>query len=223
MRLYLRLAITTLVVSGALTALVSTASARNLSVSAQAFRISWTSLEWTIGGVRVLCPTTLEGSFHTATFGKTAGALLGYVTRSIIRRPCTGGTMWFHSGETNEVLGGTFANTLPWFTAYSGFEGTLPALIRVRFTFPTLLAAARASVFGIPVLCEYITDNSHGNAIGTANRDTATGVLTTLDMSGTIRNNGGSEFCPDARLQNAAGDGVITRLGLTTRITLTLI
>jgi hypothetical protein len=219
MRTYLKLSMTALVASVALTALVSTASARSFSLSNQNFRVTWSSLEFVVEGVRILCPTTIEGSFHSRTIAKVVGSLIGYITRAIIRRPCVNGTMWFHSGEANEVLTGSFPSNLPWHIQYGGFVGALPNITSVRLVFPGLLLTTRSEFFGIPILCEYVTTNANGNAIGTANR--VGGVLTILNMSGRIRSNTGG--CPDGTFVSAAQEGVITLLGNTTGITVTLI
>jgi hypothetical protein len=221
MRIYLKLAITALVATAALAALVSTATARNLSISEQSFRVTYSSLEFTSSAATIRCAVTLEGSFHTRTIVKSVGALLGYLTRATVRRPCTGGTAWAHSGETNEALGTTVANNLPWHIQYGGFAGTLPNISSLRLVLPGGLFLLRASLFGIVTLCEYVTTNANGNAIGTANRE-AGGALTTLTASGEIRSNSGG-FCPTGRFQNPERDGAIVNLGTGARITVTLI
>jgi len=219
MRTYLKLAITALVATAALAALVSTASAGRLSISNQNFRVSYSSLEFA-GPTTVRCGVTLEGSFHTRTIAKTIGSLIGYITRVIVRRPCTGGTAWAHNGETNEVLGGTLSQNLPWHVHYNGFGGTLPNISSIRLLLDEALFTIRAPFFGIPILCEFNTTNANGNALGTALRE-AGGALTTLEPGGRIRSN--QEFCPEGQFKAPANDGTITLLGAATRITVTLI
>jgi hypothetical protein len=74
---------------------VSGAGARRLSVTNRDFRIVWRSLHLgSTGGVSVDCPLTLEGRFHSSTFAKVEGALIGQMTRStVVPGTCTGGTM----------------------------------------------------------------------------------------------------------------------------------
>jgi hypothetical protein len=99
---------------------VSTAAARRLEASNQRFLGIWTSLEFTVEGLSpILCPMTVEGSFHSRTISKVSGSLIGYLTNARIRAPCTNGTA--------TVL----TATLPWHVRYSSFSGTLPNITRV--------------------------------------------------------------------------------------------
>lgn len=95
---------------------VGSASASHLSVNEQRYRIAWTSLEYVepVFNTATLCPITLEGSFHSATFTKTAGALIGYINSASVQNPC-------RNGEATLLTA-----TLPWTVQYAGFRGTLP-------------------------------------------------------------------------------------------------
>jgi hypothetical protein len=97
---------------------VASASATRLSISNRNFRATFTPL--TLGstaGVRISCPVTLEGSFHSATINKTLEALIGHVTRaSVTTASCTGGRATIAQ------------SSLPWHIRYGGFTGTLPRL-----------------------------------------------------------------------------------------------
>lgn len=99
---------------------VGSASASHLSTNETRFRIVWTSLEFVepIFNTAVLCPTTLEGSFHSATIAKTAGLLIGAITRASVAPP--GGC---RNGEATILT-----ETLPWHVQYSSFKGTLPSI-----------------------------------------------------------------------------------------------
>ena len=221
MRTYLKLAITALVASAALAALVGSASAGRLSISNQNIRVVWSSLEFKSSGVEVRCRVTIEGSFHTRTIAKVRGSLIGYLTKAIVARPCTGGTAWAHSGEANEVLGGSFTNNLPWHITYEDFAGTLPNITSLRILLSGALFTIRSTIFGITALCEYITGTA-GNATGIAGRNTTTGVVDWLVASGRIRSVQGFP-CPEGTFTSPERDGLITLLGNTTRITVTLI
>ncbi len=94
---------------------VSTAEAGRFSVSNQRFRTVWSALAIEQGSP-VRCAVTLEGSFHSATLRKTAGALLGYVSRAAALNACTGG---------NVTVG---QEMLPWHIGYRTFRGVLPVI-----------------------------------------------------------------------------------------------
>jgi hypothetical protein len=120
---------------------VSSATANRLSVSNTKFRITWTGLRFfpdtESGRPDIVCPVTLEGSFHSATIRKTAGALIGAVTRGIVNGaepPCVGG----HATIRQE--------SLPWHVTYESFRGTLPNITSIelllrRYSFVIELAA----------------------------------------------------------------------------------
>jgi len=107
---------------------VGSSGAHNLFLSRPTFRIVWTPMSLRTLP-RVECNVTMEGSFHSATFSKVVGALIGYITRAqvSVMAPCIGGEFWALNG--NEVLEQrVVANTLPWHVQYNGFTGTLPAI-----------------------------------------------------------------------------------------------
>jgi len=218
MRRYVKLAITSLFAIASLAALVGSASARNLSISNQNVRVTWTSLEFE-GGAVVRCPVTLEGSFHTRTITKTIGSLIGYITRAISKNEsCTGGTGWAFNG-TERQGETTLANTLPWHLTYEGFAGTLPNITRIRL----LLRNARFLIEAIGVRCIYTT-GTRGNATGTATRG-AGGTVDNLVASGEITPDAGSNFlCANpGSFTSRPEDGRITLLNASTRIVVTLI
>lgn len=101
-----------------LTALSGAALGRNFRVSTQHFRTTWTEL-------RLIeyapCRVTLEGSFHSATFPKVRGTLIGSITRVDVAA-CTLGSFV------------ALTETLPWHLRYQAFtapEG-LPRISSVR-------------------------------------------------------------------------------------------
>lgn len=196
-----------------LSAAVGTASANRLSVDEQGFRIVWTSLEFTAPelGVRILCPVTLEGSFHSRTIVKTLHSLIGHVTRAIINGaspPCTGGTA--------TVL----TENLPWHVTYEGFGGTLPIITSVR----VLLIGARFRIDPSGILPSCLATTT-----------------TTEPISGTIRigREAGGELKSEELIPGSErilcssalgeltggfqGNGNVTRLGASTRILVRLI
>jgi hypothetical protein len=190
----------------ALGALVGTASARNLSISSQTIRATWTAMEFSSpsAGVLVRCPVTLEGSLHSRTIAKTAGSLMGYITRAVVAEAsCSGGRA--------RVRG----ETLPWHVTYQGFTGTLPNITSIRTTVTRPGFDVTAVFFGFNVTCSYRTTNVNG----TFNRE-AGGALTNVQVEGRELVSEGFG-CGNGNL--AGTSAAPTVLGTTTRLTVTLI
>jgi len=95
----------------------SVASANRLALSANTFRIV------SGAGERpgdVICPLTLEGSFHSNTFFKVPNSLIGYISRAALNEErCSGGVARYLQA------------TLPWHIQYSGFAGSLPNITSI--------------------------------------------------------------------------------------------
>ena len=128
--------LTTLTTTLILTLAIANASANRLSItSSRLWRVTWTSLRIrnSSNSSTVLCPVTLEGSFHSATLVKTLNSLVGYVKRaSVNNTACTGGHATLDQAS------------LPWHIRYRGYSGVLPnitliidSLVGVRFTIET--------------------------------------------------------------------------------------
>ncbi|HKG03286.1 MAG TPA: hypothetical protein VKB03_08890 [Conexibacter sp.] len=223
MRTSVKVILTALAASLLLSAAISTASARNLSLTNQNFRITWTSLEFSNGAV-TRCQVTLEGSFHYRTILKNPRSLIGLITRAIVQRPCIEGTGSAFNG-VERYNGTTPANTLPWHVTYEGFTGTLPAIATVLL----LLAGTR---FGIENLgCAVQVGEATDNVTGAAAREAGGGITTLRPVEGrniaTVIRTDRDPFglCP--RPGNRAGrllsDGQVFLLGTNNRITVTLI
>jgi hypothetical protein len=186
---------------------VSTASANRLSISNKNFRVVWTALQFTneAGEPLLTCPVTLEGSFHSATIRKVEGALIGHVSRaSVTSTSCRGG-----SATVNQA-------SLPWHLTYVGFIGRLP---RIEF----LILLLKGVNFTVEVLgqkCGY--GRPEDNAKGSATVEPG-GAITTLEADTTIRLTklSGGFLCPATG--GFAGQGTVTLLGNTTKITIRLI
>lgn len=113
----IRRLLTTMVVVAAALLAPSIASGVRLSLSATTFRIV------SGAGIRegyVICPLTLEGSFHSRSFAKVPGALIGYITRARLEEEsCSGGEARY------------LQETLPWHLQYASFSGTLPNITSI--------------------------------------------------------------------------------------------
>jgi hypothetical protein len=222
MRRYLTLPIAALVTSAVLGALVGTASAGRLNTSSQTFRVTWSALEFSgFEGAAIRCAVTLEGSFSSTNITKVMRSNIGLVTGARIARPCTNGTGWFSNGtEVNEVLGGTFTQTLPWPVTYEGFGGNLPAISSVRLLFSNMAFTLRGTWLLVQTLCQFRT-GTNGNATGTATRNMTDGEINRLVASGRISPT--TAGCPEVTLVSGAADGNISVFNAATRITIRLI
>jgi hypothetical protein len=96
-------------------AFVSSASARNLSVSSRSNRASWSRFEFTGGFGIIECEVVLEGTYHATTSVKSVGSLLGYITAGNVTACARGGA------TVNR-------ESLPWHRRYRGFAGELPLI-----------------------------------------------------------------------------------------------
>jgi hypothetical protein len=205
-----RITATTLAAVLLLAVSVASASANKLSISGQSFRMAWTSMQ--ISGEeleeeRTTCGVTLEGSFHSRTVAKVAGALIGYITRATAGN-CT-------VGEATMLT-----ETLPWHVMYESFTGTLPAITSARFgiTGLTMLIVGgplRRCLYRFPPAAPGgVIANLTGGAVTSIRIDEAR-RHELFESRLTIR------MCRP-RL-GAQGSGTMTTPGTTTKLTITLI
>jgi len=188
------------VIATALMALgVSTATARNIDVSNQTFRVTFSDIEFAAGEIRNDCHVTLEGSLHSRTMPKVEGTLIGYITR-VTTAQCSLGTT-------------ILTETLPWHVRYVAFSGTLPEItlfiIKVRENFRVITCLAAGDVTA-RLIRNTTTREVTGDEVP-LERNSAlplTGVLCPAPRIGSLRSN---------------GNGSVMVLGATTRITVTLI
>jgi hypothetical protein len=216
MRKTLMLAMTALTAAFLLATSVGTASARNLSISNQNFRIVWRNLNF--GGL-VECEVTLEGSFHYRTIVKRERTLIGWITRAIVRHPCISNEGWADNGA-EEFLGRRTINSLPWHVTYETFLGTLPNITGIR-----LLLRAPSFVINVPGFCLARYGLAEDN-LSALVRVTGGVIEEVTPVAGaanaTRREVFSGAFCPGTGALRNTSDRV-TLLGNTTRITVTLI
>jgi hypothetical protein len=151
-------------------ALASAASARNLEITTQRLRGSFRRLEFHLPGATTTCEVTVEGSFHSRTTAKVLGSLVGYITR-VDMGPCASGTVTILTAG------------LPWHIRYSGFTGTLPTITSIIAH--VLNSSLRVRESG-GVACLAGTNASEPGIIR-FHRETVTGVITGVELSGTVR------------------------------------
>ena len=101
--------------------LVASASATRLSSSSSTLRATFPRFEFVGPFGTTTCILTLEGSLHSRTITKTAGLLMGYITRAILGT-CTAGSATI------------LRESLPWHIQYGSFSGTLPNNIMTLVT-----------------------------------------------------------------------------------------
>jgi len=150
--------------------LVSSAGARNFSISNQSLRVSYREVTFLGGATESRCQVTLEGSLHRATMPKVSGSLIGYITSAILG-PCATGTATI------------LRETLPWHIRYHGFTGTLPDITLIR-THVIDLAWRFREVFGANCL---IRSTAAEPVTATFHRRTETHRLEEVTLNGAIR------------------------------------
>ena len=171
------------------------AAASRFSLSRSTFRYTFSELRMSVGGEEgtLRCPVTLEGSFHSRTLLKTAGALIGYITRaSVSEASCRGGVARFD------------ATVLPAHITYESFAGTLPTDIRRIINPYTMLKweADQETIIG-RVRCIFRSSPAEP-VIQTITM--VSGVVTSVTNSGTIRPAAGSSFwCRSDRMEEVGG------------------
>lgn len=217
MRTTFKIMLTALTAAVVLASAVGAASANRLSISNRGIRVVWTPLNFGSGITRIECNVTLEGTFHSNTIVKRERALLGYITRAAIGRPCSGLGEAFVFNGTESFLGDR-SNSLPWHITYEGFGGTLPRITKVNL----LLRGLRFGLVGFFCLATY--GGPTANIRGEANLEAGgSGRVTNLtpEPEAFLRITEGGGTCPEpGRFEGA---GVVTLLGNTTSIIIRLI
>jgi hypothetical protein len=211
-----------LIVGAALAAAVGTASASRLEVrgAERGFRFTWSAFSvltaFNETGYFTSCPVTMEGSFNARTIAKVPGIPIGYVTRAVVTEAsCRGGA---------NVRIHFLQETLPWQLRYSAFTGVLPRIGRVRATLNNV--AIRVSELGWNCLFRATSEKSMLLALRLglegAPEETVTAVTAAAEILTPLlpRFSGDFGCYPE---MNYAGEGSVTALGSTTRLSITLI
>jgi len=182
-------------------ALATSASARSFEVSSQTFRASFRELRFRGVFGTTNCVVTLEGSLHTRIIAKSAGALIGYITRATL-------------GACSALTATMLSATLPWHIRYAGFSGALPNIERLR-TDVVGFSVALHETGGITCLLR-----SAASEPVRPEYEISAGTITGVAITGSIRT--GAE-CFGAALTFTSDRAPVTVLNSTTRITLRLI
>jgi hypothetical protein len=188
-----RLTRVSLTIMVTLTALASSASANRFEISNQGIRFTWAALRWSPQialGLELICPVTMEGTFHSRTMAKEFERLVGYITRAIVNRSAC--------SFTAPVSGFAFqAESLPWHIRYDTFEGLLPATPRVMYRM--VLVGFIVEVEGGVGNCLYKSTVARPSR-GWFERNTTTGQATNYAMSNSAKmpRFSGSILCPES-------------------------
>jgi hypothetical protein len=189
---------------------VGGASANRLSLGTPGWEVKWSGFEFIVAGSTVRCPVTLQGSFHSRTIAKTAGLLIGHMTRASVKGSnavgaCTGGTMTLLTA------------TLPWHVAYEFLVGALPNIQGLGFSLIGL------SVQGGSLSCLARTTETEPVHV-TVSLSGGRATELTVDPWSEIALTGPGGFCAFGG-QGALGgtSRPLTRLNSTSTITITLI
>jgi hypothetical protein len=207
MRTLNRLSHAALLASYVLILLTSGSLAQRLEASNGSIRATFPALRFfgtePFGGtVEVICPVTLEGTFHSKTISKEPERLVGYVTRAITNQNvCTENGL---SGVT------ILQERLPWHIRYESFAGTLPEITRVIIRLALIAFRVRAVLFNIECLYQ---STAAQPVRGFVERNIATGQamnLIALAETSVPRFEGPTGSCPTSgRYQGSAGIRVL--------------
>jgi hypothetical protein len=178
-------------------ALVTSASAGRLSSSSQTFRAAFPLARFAGAFGTTVCDFTLEGSFHSRTIAKTAGSLIGFVTRVPLGR-CEVGSA--------TVL----TASLPWHVRYASFAGTLPNISAIATTITGAQVQIREPIF------QQVCLASGGTLTSNFVRE-AGGALRFIMLGGSTPTNCGVNTTVTAQSSD------VTVLGSAARVTVTLI
>jgi hypothetical protein len=182
---------------------VNTANANRFEISNQNWRGVYENftIQWEV--IRIRCPLTLEGSFHSKVISKIVNSLVGYVTRAIFQAPC------------EETTVTALNATLPWHEIYESFSGTLP---QIR-TFNTQIVGFQYLISLFGGSCLYGSPMTRPAFQTMAIEST---LISSNIRGASVRLSGGIT-CPEEGRTTWSGSGGLTVLGTTTPITVRLV
>ena len=185
-------------------ALISSASARNFSVSNQFFESNFRAITFINPFGSIVCEVHLDGSLHRRTLAKRVGSLIGYITQAEF-----GGSRC----TTNRAT--ILRETLPWHVRYLGFAGALPNITQVIVN--VIRAAFRIATESSNCL---VTSTETNPLTITFGQNLTSRIFTIARIGGTLPTGGG---CFQVGTTLDSDDAPVFLLNSTTRITLTLI
>jgi len=178
-------------------------SASNLSVNAQTWKATFSSLTVTGSSISVNCPATLEGEFEPL-FATTVREVSGAVYESEVSSgSCRGGRL--------TVL----HETLPANSTYVSFTGTLPRFTSFTFAFPGL--SYLVEVLGVRCLYRSTSESPAQFAMNVNERGEVTGLSAVESV--TIPLSSGEFTCPTTIRVSGTGTVTVLETGGTYRVT----
>lgn len=117
----------------------SSAFAGRFSLSTQTFTATFTRVDYSGGFGTTECALTIEGSLHSRSMAKVAGALVGYIVRAA-------------HGTCSRGSATILRESLPWHIRYRSFFGTLPSISDLDLTVAGWSARIREPFFAIQCL-----------------------------------------------------------------------
>lgn len=191
-------------VAAVLAMAVGTAAANRFALSNSNIRAAFPELTFFSGESNVICPVTIEGSFHSRTITKTVNSLIGYISRAIVDLPACRGIA---KATVN-------AASLPWHVRYAGFTGRLPTIASIVL----ILNNVEFTLLEIPIIgsCRY-----RGTAEGSVIPAATSTTISASAASEIPRTAESSVFCPSPG--HFRGTARVTLLGTATDITVRLI
>jgi hypothetical protein len=198
--------------SAVMMACLSTSAAATFSSSSQTLRATWARLSFQDPfGNTLVCPITLEGSFHNRTFVKGIYNLVGNITRALIgpREQCVGGEATI------------LTETLPWNMRYQSFTGTLPNITSIRFLIANASIRWHSNALG--ATCLFTSRETLAEHLSFTLSREAGGGLTSATTAGEITSNEACALGARVRERLTGTSTSLTVLNSTTKITVTLI
>jgi hypothetical protein len=149
--------------------LVASSSARTLSSNSNNLSATWSTMNFSGGFGTVECEVVLSGT-NQSTNNKTVNAAIGSITAANVPACRRGGAT-------------ILRETLPWTVTYRSFAGTLPNITAIATNVLGASFRMREPTFGATCLAR---SSAASPNIGTYNRNTTTGAITSVAASGTI-------------------------------------
>lgn len=179
----------------------SVSSAESFGVISKSISAQWSSLTFEAGGLRVVCPVTLNGSFASASFPVTPGTRVGSFTSATV-------------GTCTEGRAVVLTETLPWSLRYSSFGGTLPNI--TSLTFRLVGASFKGTAGGLECLLRS-TEERPINVVATreSNSESETlGEITGLRMDERAGIPLRGTLCEIAGESHVSGSGILHSNGV---------
>ncbi len=202
----LRIMLAVTVTAVALLTVANAASARRIAVDDLDYDRIWTPMRFVAAGTTTTCNVTILGHFHSATFAKVIGSLIGLLDHAAVGS-CT-------EGASATLL----SESIPWHIRYRSFCGTLPFLTCIVVDY--IGFSVRVDPAGASPACLLRSESaqplpviigvSGGRATGATMDETASIDLEDTDFLCSI--GGDAELAGTGRVEDLAGNPLLMAL-----------